>query len=45
MQMSFSDMIGVLTLIVGAATLLVAVAKLFYAIGKDIGSKDTRKKR
>jgi hypothetical protein len=45
MQMSLSDMIGVLTLIVGAATLLVAVAKLFYAIGKDIGSKDTRKKR
>jgi predicted hydrocarbon binding protein len=45
MQMSLSDMIGVLTLIVGAATLLVAVAKLFYAIGKDIGSRDTRKKR
>jgi hypothetical protein len=45
MQMSLSDMIGVLTLIVGAATLLVAVARLFYAIGKDIGSKDTRKKR
>jgi hypothetical protein len=43
--MSLSDMIGVLTLIVGAATLLVAVAKLFYAIGKDIGSRDTRKKR
>jgi hypothetical protein len=45
MQMSLSDMIGVLTLISGSVTVLVAVARLFYAIGKDIGSKDTRKKR
>jgi hypothetical protein len=43
--MSFSDMVGVLTLIIGAATVLVAVAELFYAIGKDIGGKDIHKKR
>jgi hypothetical protein len=44
-HMSFSDMVGVLTLIIGAATVLVAVAELFYAIGKDIGGKDIHKKR
>jgi predicted hydrocarbon binding protein len=43
--MSFSDVIGVFTLIIGTATVLVAVAELFYAIGKDIGSKDIHKKR
>jgi hypothetical protein len=43
--MSFSDLVGFLTLIVAAATLLVAVAGLFYAIGKDIGDKDISKKR
>jgi hypothetical protein len=43
--MSFSEVVGFLTLIIGAATLLVAVAELFYAIGKDNGSKDIHKKR
>jgi hypothetical protein len=37
--MSFSEVVGLLSLIIAAATLLVAVAELFYAIGKDIGKK------
>jgi hypothetical protein len=43
--MSFSEVIGLFTLIIAAATSFVAVAELFYAIGKDVGSKDIHKKR
>jgi hypothetical protein len=37
--MSFSDVMGLLTLIVAAATLIATVSALFYMIGKDIGKK------
>jgi hypothetical protein len=37
--MSFSDVMGLLTLIVATATLIATVAAFFYTIGKDIRQK------